>query len=134
MKLTNLTKRQIFLKSYAKNFGHITNSCAKINISRQTYYDWIKADKQFKQDVDDINNSFIDLAESALKKNMDAGMQKAIEFFLCNKKKDTYSNTIKNQLSGADGGPVSVTLREIVYKVPEKTKKENNEKPKTLDK
>ncbi len=134
MGLTNFTKKELFIKSYTKTFGHITEACAKINISRQTYYDWSKADSVFSKAISDIDNSFIDLAESVLRKNIQSGMQKAVEFYLCNKKKKTYSNTIKNQLLGADDGSISVTLREVIYNVPGKPNKEDNEQPETLAK
>ncbi len=132
MNKTKPTKKELFLRSYASNFGHITNSCIKIKINRASYYDWIKTDESFKKAIIDIDKSFIDLAESALRINIGTGMQKAIEFYLCNKKKDTYSNTIKNQLSGADGGPISITLNEITYKEPEKPTKKNIGESETL--
>ena len=44
-----------------------------------------------------------------------------------------------NELTGADGGPLNITLKELIYgkesgKEPKKTQKADNEKPKTLDK
>ena len=40
-----------------------------------------------------------------------------------------------NQLTGADGGPLNITLNELIYgKEPEKTQKENNEDTENLDK
>lgn len=40
----------------------------------------------------------------------------------------------KNELTGPDGSPLSVILRELVYKEPEKPIKKNNEQPETLNK
>ena len=40
----------------------------------------------------------------------------------------------KNELTGPDGGPVSVVLNELVYKKPLKKEEENTAKPETLDK
>lgn len=131
MTLTVITKKGVFLKAYRSNLGYVSKACEKISISRQTYYTWLKDDPIFKKKLENIDESFIDLAESALRKNIKSGMQKAVEFYLLNKKKKTYTNTVKNQISGLDGGPVSVTLNEIVYK---KDTKENKDKPVTLDK
>ena len=40
-----------------------------------------------------------------------------------------------NELTGADGGPLNITLNELIYgKEPEKSRKENNEKSETLGK
>lgn len=134
MTRTIKTKKEVFLKSYKATLGHISNACLKAGIGRTAYYEWFKDDPNFKEDIEHIDESFIDLAESALRKNIKAGMQKAVEFFLLNKKRNTYMNTVKNQISGLDGGPISVTLNEIVYKEPGKSKKKNNEEPTTLSK
>ena len=126
MTVTVITKKGVFLKAYRSNLGHITKACEKINISRQAFYCWMKDDPIFKQKIENIDESFIDLAESALRKNIKSGMQKAVEFYLLNKKKKVYTNTVKSQLAGLDDGPINVTLNEIVYK---KTGKKNNETP-----
>lgn len=72
--------------------GNVSDSCEASNISRGTYYLWMKDDPEFAQKIAEIDESFVDLAESALRKNIKSGIQKAIEFALTNLKKDKYSN------------------------------------------
>jgi len=35
------------------------------------------------------------------------GRQRAMEFYLTNRKKDKYSNTVKNEHTGKDGEPIT---------------------------
>ena len=120
---TNTTKKGLFLKAYKANMCNISKACEAINIYRSTYYDWIEKYPKFKQQVADIDESLTDMTECKLYQNIKKGIQKAIEFYLINRKKDKYSNTVKNELTGADGSPLTVTLKKVVYG-------ENGEKPK----
>jgi len=115
--LTNLTKKELFLRSYAKTLGHISNACKAIKISRQTYYDWLENDPDFKQAIDNINDSFIDLAESALRSNIENKVQRAIEFYLCNKKKSQYAHTFRGELSGVGGEPIKYVIEKTYEKL-----------------
>ena len=124
---TRRTNKELFLVSYAKTLGHISNACKKINIGRQTYYDWIEDDPDFKQAIDNIDDSFIDLAESALRANIENKVQRAIEFYLCNKKKSQYTHTFRGELSGVGGEPIKYVI-EKTYQEPEKAKIEEKEK------
>lgn len=125
--LTNLTKKEHFLRSYAETLGHISNACQTVKISRQTYYNWLEDDPDFKQAIDNIDDSFIDLAESALRTNIENKVQRAIEFYLCNKKKSQYAHTFRGELSGIGGEPIKYVI-EKTYQEPEKGGKEEKEK------
>ena len=107
---TNCTKKELFLEAYENTLGNISKACKSINIARRNYYYWIEKSTKFKQAIDEIDESFIDLAECALRKNVKKGVQKAIEFLLTNRKKDKYSNTVRNELTGKDGEPVNVNF------------------------
>ena len=60
-----LTKQQKeFLKVFNQVGGNISMACIQANIkSRTTYYRWLKND-EFRDAVENVNESFIDLAES----------------------------------------------------------------------
>jgi hypothetical protein len=116
----NGTKKDLFLKAYKLNMCNISKACEAVPIDRKTFYVWIKKYPKFKQAVADIDESLTDMAECQLYKNVKSGMQKAVEFYLTNRKKDKYSNTVKNELTGKDGTPLSVTLNEVIYEKPEK--------------
>ena len=126
---TKSTKKELFLRSYAKTLGHISNSCKAIKIDRGTYYNWMENDPDFKKAVLYIDDSFIDLAESKLRENIENKVQKAIEFYLCNQKKSKYSHTFRGELSGVGGEPIKYVI-EKSYEKPEKPKLDEKE-PKT---
>jgi len=111
------TKRELFLKAYKEQMCNISKACEAIKIDRKTFYRWIKKNAKFKQQVEDIDESLTDMAECQLYKNVKSGMQKAIEFYLTNRKKDKYSNTVKNEHTGAGGGPIKYII-EKTYEQP----------------
>ena len=80
-------KKQTFLAKMKATLGNITASCQSAGISRRTYYDWIEADPDFKQAVDDINEESIDFAESSLKQQIKDGDTTATIFYLKTKGK-----------------------------------------------
>ena len=83
-KSTNSThkKKKTFLELYAKNNCNIALTCQKINIDRKTYYNWIKSDKQFDEECDNLREGLIDYAESMLMNKIMEGNITAIIFFL----------------------------------------------------
>ena len=59
-------RKTIFLEELKNCSGNIKRACQKINISRTTYYKWIKKDKKFKKFVDDVKEELIDDVEASL--------------------------------------------------------------------
>lgn len=55
-----------FLHSFKINAANISVTCTKVNISRTTYYKWMREDEDFANDIEDIRESLIDFAESKL--------------------------------------------------------------------
>ena len=89
-KVTNVTtsdKKEKFLKALKLNLGNITEACKSINISRQTYYRYIEADKEFEQRCLDVGESLLDLAENRLLEKIDKYDTTSIIFFLKTKGK-----------------------------------------------
>jgi hypothetical protein len=64
----------------------VNYACKKSGIGRTTVYRWMKEDEIFKVQVNDAiangRSAWIDLAESALLKNVKDGKMDAIKFFL----------------------------------------------------
>ena len=108
------TKKGLFLKAYKVNMCNISKACEAVPIDRRTFYRWIEKPK-FKEQVEEIDESLTDMAECKLYLNIKKGIQKAIEFYLTNRKKNKYSNTNKTELTGKDGSPLSVTLKKVIY-------------------
>ena len=75
-----------FLEALKASAGLVTQACKKIGIDRTTAYDWRKKDPAFEADWDAAANEAsemaLDLAESALMRNIQAGDIKAIKFYL----------------------------------------------------
>lgn len=81
---TNRTKsdKKRFLEIFEKKDAHISNTCKDANIGRTTYYDWLEADEEFKQAIDDVKESLKDDTESYLIKACKDGNVTAIIFRL----------------------------------------------------
>jgi len=82
-----INKKKLFLEAFEKNAGNISLSCKAIGISRKTFYQWLKNDEKFKEEVEAVEESFLDFTESMLKKKIKAGDNTAILFYLKTKGK-----------------------------------------------
>tara|TARA_B100000424_G_C22764698_1_gene412203 strand:+ start:297 stop:668 length:372 start_codon:yes stop_codon:yes gene_type:complete len=80
-------KKSDFLVALKNNNGNISDACIAVNIGRQTYYDWLDKDDQFKVDAENAQESLIDLAESKLVENIKDNDNTSIIFFLKTKGK-----------------------------------------------
>ena len=76
-----------FLKAFDACGGNVSVACQKADIkSRTTYYRWL-ANADFKEQVESIEESFIDLAESQLRMAVSRGDMNAVFFLLKTKGK-----------------------------------------------
>jgi len=95
--MARLKKTQLkdaFLKAYESGFGNVSAACAAVKISRVAYYAWIKADKAFTNAIEEVDESFIDFAESKLHKKISDGEWVPLKYYLENKaKKRGWANT-----------------------------------------
>lgn len=84
-----LTKQQKeFLTVFNQVVGNISMACRQANIkSRTTYYRWLEND-EFRDAVENVNESFIDLAESQLRAAVSRGDMNAVFFLLKTKGKN----------------------------------------------
>ena len=78
--------RSKFLEVYARKMGNVSKACKAANISRQTYYDWMK-DKEFAGKVDEVREGLLDFAEHQLLSNIKDGKTAEILFYLKTKGK-----------------------------------------------
>lgn len=74
--------KENFLEALKKSGGVVTPASNAVGISRQTYYNWRQEDPEFAAACDETLELALDLAESALLRNIQAGDTKAIKFFL----------------------------------------------------
>lgn len=80
-------KKEAFVKAYRETLGVIKYACEQVNISRRTFYNWLEADEEFRQAVEDVNEESVDFAENALKKKIREGDTTSIIFYLKTKGK-----------------------------------------------
>lgn len=68
-------KKKNFIKAYKKSYGNISKSCKAISIVRQTYYNWIKNDIDFKNELEGIEpeEDFLDFLEDKAKQRIEEG-------------------------------------------------------------
>lgn len=75
-------RKKDFLEAFKKSTGIITYACESVGVSRQTYYYWMRTDEEFKQTVEDMNESTIDLVERKLLNLINKEDTTAIIFYL----------------------------------------------------
>ncbi len=85
MHLTNEQTEQhkkAVLIALEKSLGVVSEACKKAGIGRTTFYEWCRADQEFKKLVDEIESVALDFAESQLFKNIGAGKEASLIFYL----------------------------------------------------
>ena len=75
-------RKNAFIDILRANGGNIKQSCIKANMGRSTYYGWIDDDKEFENEVRDVNEELLDFTESQLMKHITKGNLTAIIFYL----------------------------------------------------
>tara|TARA_R100000742_G_C4254682_1_gene72701 strand:+ start:541 stop:879 length:339 start_codon:yes stop_codon:yes gene_type:complete len=78
--------RSKFLEVFASKMGNVSKACKAAQISRQTYYDWMK-DEDFAGKVDEVKEGLLDFAEHQLLANIKSGRTAEILFYLKTKGK-----------------------------------------------
>lgn len=97
---TDIKKKQI-LEALEKSLGIVTTACKQVGIHRDTYYEWLKKDKEFKKKVKDLENVALDFAESQLHKQIAKGNPLSTMFYLkCKGKKRGYIEQQELKVSG----------------------------------
>lgn len=77
-------RQQIFLHHFFKTCN-ITTACICTGISRSQFSTWMKLYPEFKESVEEVREAELDLAEDMLMRNVKAGKETSIIFFLCNR-------------------------------------------------
>lgn len=85
--------------------GIVSAACARVDIARNTYYNWRKADPAFAAECDEIDELVLDLGESTLHELVKEKNVVATIFLLKTKgKKRGYVERVET--TGANGGPI----------------------------
>ena len=80
-------KKNQMIEALRNSLGIVKNACEIVGINRDTHYEWMKSDPDYKQQVEEILEGTLDFAESALLTQMGNGNVNAIIFYLKTKGK-----------------------------------------------
>lgn len=98
--------KKALLEALEKSLGVVTSACKVAGIARTTFYQYLKEDPEFAQQVKDIENITLDFAESQLHKQIKEGNTTATIFFLKTKgKKRGYVE--RQEITGPEGGAIN---------------------------
>ncbi len=75
-------KQKLFVKAFEKQSTNVSRTCKIVGIERSTHYNWMSSNATYKEKIKNIEESMIDFAEGMLYKNMKAGKESSILFFL----------------------------------------------------
>jgi len=103
--------KKALLEALEKSLGIVTTACKQVGIGRTTYYEYLK-DKDFKKQVDSVQDIALDFAESQLHKQIQAGNTAATIFLLKTKGKGR-GFVERQEITGAEGLPTNVTVEII---------------------
>ena len=102
-------KKETILQALENSLGVVTVACKQANIPRSTYYKWLKEDKEFADQVKEIENIALDFAESQLHSQIKDGSTPATIFYLKTKgKKRGYVE--KQELDLTSAQPVKIKV------------------------
>lgn len=87
--MTNKTAqhKKAILEALEHSLGVVTTACKKVGVGRTTFYQWMRDDKEFAQQVKDIENVALDFAESQLFKQIKENNPTSTIFYLKTKGK-----------------------------------------------
>ena len=105
-------KKETLLKSLEQSLGVVTVACREANIPRSTYYKWLNEDREFADQVADIENVALDFAESKLHNQISANNTSATIFYLKTKGKNR-GYVERQEITGAEGMPTNFQIEII---------------------
>lgn len=101
----NSDKKKAMLAALEKCRGIVSTAAPMAGIHRDTHYEWMKKDEDYKSEVDALNEVVLDFAESALYKLVDEGDTAATIFLLKTRgKKRGYVE--RQEITGSEGQPI----------------------------
>lgn len=105
--------KKALLEALEQSLGVVTTACKQVGVGRTTFYEYLKADQDFKKKVQDIENTSLDFAESQLFKQIKQGNTTATIFYLKTKgKKRGYVERIENEITS--DGDFSISPKEWI--------------------
>lgn len=78
------TKKQkkAMVEAMERSLGIVTTACRTVGISRQTHYQWMSEDDDYKNSIIELNEVALDFAESQLHQQIKSGNTTSTIFYL----------------------------------------------------
>jgi hypothetical protein len=93
------TQKNAMIEALEKSLGIVTTACKKVGIARQTHYNWMADDVDYKNAVESISDMALDFAESKLHEQINNNDTAATIFYLKTKgKKRGYIERVEQVL------------------------------------
>jgi len=113
-------RKERMLDCVTRHWPSITNACAEAKLSRETYYQYLRTDKNFARAVRDLDEGLIDKAESVIGKHLEKEDAKVAMWFLEHRAKSRgYGD--KLEVTGPNEGPLEIVIRKTIV-----TRKQTN--------
>jgi hypothetical protein len=75
-------KKELFVSLYNQLMGHVSNTCAAVPISRDTYYRWLEEDAEFRKAIMESEMNLNDEIRDVLINKAASGDMTAVIFYL----------------------------------------------------
>jgi len=99
-----------FLSEFENSCCNVSTCCKKMNISRNCFYDWKKQDSEFRESIEELEESLLDFGETMLYKAVKKGKTAELIFYLKTKgKKRGYFERLQTE-EISDREPVEVRI------------------------
>lgn len=98
-------RKEAMIAALQYALGNVKEACTKMKVARQTHYNWLESDPEYKQRVEEIREMRLDFAEGALMKLISEGNVAATIFFLKTQGKQR-GYVERQEVTGADGAPI----------------------------
>ena len=120
-------KKKLMIKALNSQLGVITAACKQVKISRETHYRWLREDKLYKKEAEDMSNITLDFAENALFKQIKKGVVPSTIFYLKTKgRKRGYVEHHEVEHSGIEGIKLIIEKANENNKIPTNIKTRNS--------
>jgi hypothetical protein len=101
-----LVQPEQIIEAIEANNGFMTQAAKGLNISRATLYNYINASSSLQEAITQAKESLIDFAESILKKNIEAGKETSLIYFMnCKGRHRGYGNFKQIEIIDKDTKP-----------------------------
>jgi len=117
--------KKIFLDYWAKSMGVVSATCEKVEISRETFYNWMKEDPLFAKKIKELTDQRNTIAEDLLWGKITINKDGACIRYYLDRKHPEYKPKVINEMVVGD-----ITLEDLIDKDEDELNKNNDENKK----